>query len=381
MKKLITLAAAVVSAALFFGCSDSSDNNNAAFLLAASGSSLSNSSNTGLSGVSLPESVGINELKGKCFTSDNIMGNATVMKFSENSVSIEIRAEFAEEANINSACKYESTTTYSYSYNYETKRLYWLPVSESAVIIRGDNKTALAKPTFTTDAEFFNGSKAYYKSFYDKATDAFLESLVKQDRSKFDSFGYTDSTHESTVSKEIIARYNRAQSLKQIVSYAYNLSSDGVTLKLLLDSTYFAPGTSLADVYSPAYAKSTFNIVNDLTTVYTLNYARQYIWPERDAAIMSLGTFPYVGHKVSSINSNVINLSESGIRTSTDEDFDYDPAFFNFVYEATDITNGVKYTLKNSLTNTTMGEITINYATSSNIPDMTSVTTYTLVTE
>lgn len=318
MKKLITLAAAVVSAALFFGCSDSSDNNNAALLLAASSSS---------SGVSLPESVGENELAGK--------------KFSVNSETV----EFSESSYV-TAMDYTSFKVYykcSYTYNSNTK------------------------------------------SLYSYALNTWVEGDIPQTDEKslryltYSQFGYTDTTNETEVPSDVIARYKRYESLhaKKINRLAYNLSSDGSTLKLISDSRY-PKDLTLKDIYSPAYA-DTLNIVNNSSTVYTLSYSSQYIWPERNPALMSSDLL--TGHKVSSITSDRINLSALGIRFSSNVDFDYTSGDFYLAYDATSISNGVKYTIKNLLSDTTMGEITINYATSSNIPDMTSATTYTLVTE
>lgn len=55
-------------------------------------------------------------------------------------------------------------------------------------------------------------------------------------------------------------------------------------------------------------------------------------------------------------------------------------SLFHFVYDTTEIANGVKFTIKTTL-DELLGSITINYATENNIPDMISASTYALVTE
>lgn len=367
MKKLITLTAAVVSAALFFGCSDSSDNNNAALLLAASSSS---------SGVSLPESVGENELAGKSF---NLVGFSETWKFSSNSVSVVHSSDCKGVSNKYSEYNREHTVTYSYSYNTETKRIYLFPVSDSTVITRYGESVVLPALSFATDAGFINALVAQYKVIYDKVTSyTTLEYMAEIKRyDTFREYGYTDSSNMTEVSRDIIARYNRAQSLKTITAKVYNLSSDGKIFKFATDSTYCAPGTTLQDIYSAAYAGKELDITSNSTTVYTLSYGRQYECPECTPALMSSDLL--TGYKVSSITSDRINLSAIGIRLSSNVDFDYTSGDFYLNYDTTEVANGVKYTIKDLLSDTTMGEITINYATSSNIPDVSYAPKYALV--
>lgn len=337
MKKLITMAVAVVSAALFFGCSDSSDNNNSALLLAASSNS---------SGVSLPASVGTNELAGKTFKSDDDSDFLPITEFSD--LFYIQRMDFSST---DTAICYK----YAYSYNSHTKTLY------SCLLDFYTEKGELDSPGDTT------------------LTDEQIEALEKYMRySIYSSYGYTDTTGETDVPAEVIARYERDMSLqyKRITRQAYNLASDGTTLKLVSDSRY-PKDTTLDNIYTTDYANDSLLIVSNF---YKLSYGRQYVWPERNAALMSYDS--KIGYKVSSVKDGVINYTAKGTRASEDNDFIYDTALAgSFSYSVVSETSErVIYILRYS-DGTEFGSITIDYATSSNVPDMTSAHTYTLVTE
>ncbi len=332
MKKLITLAAAVVSAALFFGCSDSSDNNNAALLLAASSNS---------SGVSLPASVGTNELAGKTFKSDDdsesSLFSVKTIEFSDSF--------YVEKYGINYCQKY------AYTYNSDTKSLY-----SCLLDYYSEGNVDSSNATTSTDDEL------------EKQVRYFL----------YHSYGYTDTTGETDVPAEVIARYERDVSLhyKRITRQAYNLASDGTTLKLVSDSRY-PKDTTLDNIYTTDYANDSLLIVSNF---YKLSYGRQYVWPERNAALMSYDS--KIGYKVSSVKDGVINYTAKGTRASEDNDFIYDTALAgSFSYSVlSETSERVVYILRYS-DGTEFGSITIDYATSSNVPDMTSAPTYTLVTE
>lgn len=362
MKKLITLAAAVVSAALFFGCSDSSDNNNAAFLLAAANSS---------SSVSLPASVGINELAGKTFKwecpgTDGDM-YCSIYKFDSQYLTIISDNEYQETVS-HSAYKLKDVFFCSYTYNSETKRIYFTGNYLSRTIVR--NGIEIAQPiVITTDAEFI----AYVKAWLDKLSDSEIE---KQRYETFRFYGYTDSTGKEKISDVVLGRYNKFMS-EISVKRSYNLSQDGKTLKLEHDSCY-PQNTTLEDIYQSELLKFfTLDIEKESVPTYELNFFTQERFPERFAAIMFQDGLK--GYKVSSLSSGSINISAVGTRSSTYEDFSYVNKNFSIFYTVSEITDGIEYLLK--IGSEEFGKITINYATLANNTASTSSEILTLVTD
>lgn len=334
LKKILSFLAAALLAAAFMGCSNDSDDNNSALLLSLSsgGSSLSSA---------LPASVGTNELAGKTFKSDDdsesSLFSVKTIEFSDSF--------YVEKYGINYCQKY------AYTYNSDTKSLY-----SCFLDYYSEGNVDSSNATTSTDDEL------------EKQVRYFL----------YHSYGYTDTTGETDVPAEVIARYERDMSLmyKGIKRQAYNLASDGTTLKLVLDSRY-PKDTTMDNIYTTDYANDSLLIVSNF---YKLSYGRQYVWPERNAALMSYDS--KIGYKVSSVKDGVINYTAKGTRASEDNDFIYDTALAgSFSYSVlSETSERVIYILRYS-DGTEFGSITIDYATSSNVPDMTSASTYTLVTE
>lgn len=367
MKKLITVVAAVVSAALFFGCSDSSDNNNAALLLAAANSS---------SSVSLPASVGINELAGKTFKSDD---DSEIYNFDSRTYTFAFKGSADAIDSTREAYEYEYIETYLYSYNSITKRIYSVFVNRSIFVIRGGIKSKVIYPSFSTDEEYISVYKKAEKVFANLLSDDLLETSIKDRRySIFNDFGYTDLTNQTEVSKEIISRYNKYNSFKLITPKQYSLSSNSATLKICNDSDYYAPGTTLQDIYSPAYARYSLTIEN-ASEAWELNYGGQIMWPARNPAMKREDTVK--GMRVSSVTANAINVCAVGTRKDTSSDYTYTDISLVYPYTASEITDGVEYTITVPILDTEFGKITINYATAANNTAETSGTAYTLVTE
>ena len=120
MKKLGGVLVSALAAGLFFGCSNDSDDNNMGLLLAvANGGSSSITAN-------LPENVGANELAGKSFNNELVLGNQTIsetISFDNNTVTSTAIVNYPEnKENGTKAYTYTTISTKRYSYNAETKK-------------------------------------------------------------------------------------------------------------------------------------------------------------------------------------------------------------------------------------------------------------------
>lgn len=375
MKKIMACAAALISVALFFGCSDSSSDNNAALLLAASSSSSSSS---------LPESVGTNELEGKTFkySSGSI---TTVYKFNSNTYTITSTQDISASENVCSAYKVVTESNYSYSYDSTTKRIYSILNSQNSIGKRDNADTNLSSIYICSESSL----KANYTNFvnfiYDKAStsvkEGLIDVLVKAYRvQNLISCGYTDNTGAEAASDDVWARYNKKVALsKYVVSkQAYSLS--GSSLKIVSD-TYYPKSVELSD-FTNKYSSDTLSVLSGDTAAYTINFAGQNYWPERNAAIMN--TTLLAGYKVSSVTDNAIAVSETGTRSAATSDFNYTETACTIVatksvnetYSSYDLSLSVNGIILSSL-----GTIKIYYATASNTPSFASATSYTLVTE
>ena len=164
MKKLGVVLASALAAGLFFGCSNDSDDNNMGLLLAvANGGSSSITAN-------LPENVGANELAGKSFNNELVLGNQTIsetISFDNNNVTITTTANYPEDQeNGTRAYKYTNTITRRYSYNADTKNLYYNTSSSGKTIFTNDANEKFEQPsmTFSTEKEYSTKMKDFFKN-------------------------------------------------------------------------------------------------------------------------------------------------------------------------------------------------------------------------
>ena len=245
MKKLAVVLVSALAAGLFFGCSNSSDDNNIGLLLAAGGSN-------GGSSVSakLPESVGVNPFVGKSFKNGN-----TIYSFNSDTFTVTSVQEFPEDSTAGTkAYTYESGGTIKYSYNAETKNIYY---SNSGSITKNVYKNAdgdqyvPSSSTFSTEDKYVADQKKILKGMSKVTgktyTEAELEELAKSSvtglrmallsvTSTGFSGGYTDLTCQTPATPAQIAlldKYTRflvkAQE-KTVTCEAYDF--DGENLKL-----------------------------------------------------------------------------------------------------------------------------------------------------
>lgn len=374
MKKILSFLAAALLAVAFMGCSNDSDNNNSALLLSLSsgGSSLSSA---------LPASVGTNELAGKKFKfSDSMMMNSTTTyEFSGTTYKDSMVTE-AVSGTYNTAGKVLTEATYSYSYDSSAKRIYAkLLGCGSSFIIRDGKTTLIPNASFSTDAQFVDSLKQQYKILCDKADDAYINSYAASSAKQyryfyFSTFGYTDTTGETLVSDEIIARFNRAQELSRnsVSCIAYSLSSTG--LKLVSDSDHYSKETKLSDFCS-SFASDSLNLVANGSTAFTFSYKMQYAWPERYCALTaSDGLF---GYYVTSASESALSVSKVGARASSSSDYTFMEQASTISLSKSETFSYAVYTA--SLNGAVIGTITIPYATVFNIPSFDTAVEYTLV--
>lgn len=225
MKKLGVVLASALAAGLFFGCSNDSDDNNMGLLLAAAnGGSSSITAN-------LPENVGANELAGKSFRNENPSGNSTISKtisFDNNTVTFTTTVSSPEDQeNGTRAYKSTSTITKRYSYNAETKNLYYNSLSSDKQIYTNDANEKFEQPsmTFSTEEEysaklkdfFKNLSKIQGKELTDEQLNqqinlylGFIRNAVYNLSLQYDlPTAYTDKNNETPLTPDQISFYNK----------------------------------------------------------------------------------------------------------------------------------------------------------------------------
>ena len=190
----------------------------------------------------------------------------------------------------------------------------------------------------------------------------------------FSAFGYTDSTGETPVSDEIIARYNRAQELSRnsVICRAYSLSSTG--LKLVSDSGHYSKETKLSDFFS-SFASHSFNLVANGSTAFTFSYKMQYAWPERYCALTASNDL--WGYYVTSASESALSVSKVGARASSSSDYTFTEQASTISLSKSETSSYAVYTA--SLNGAVIGTITIPYATADNIPSFGTAGEYTLV--
>ena len=384
----------------------------------------------------LPPSVGTNELAGKTF---KLVGSeiGSTYKFETDTYTLTTKNNWAETEN-NSAYIIEITYTNSYTYDSNSKVFYKIEQKGESAYIRNGAKLDLPKAEFSTDEEFIAFQKKYYTILYDRASADYIATQAKQMRhGYFMQYGYTDTSCETPVSNEIIAKYNEAvakyneaqKQVKHFISTTSYSVSDTV-VKFGKDTRYPA-GKDFSELFN--YYKEPYNNLgqyywdikdNSDNTAYALCQANGFV--AALAAMPATGVGPSNGTSVPApapTPSPTPGGSGSGsfVNASTAAST---PAFFpavgifaypnilksdglliykvssvdanaihtcatgtradtNAEFSFTDENKEFKYTMTKSENGAVvdiegLGKINIVYATPATIPDFTSAPEYTL---
>lgn len=267
MKKLGVVLASTLAAGLFFGCSNDSDDNNMGLLLAAAnGGSSSITAN-------LPENVGANELAGKSFQFASGSVKQTI-SFDNNTVTFTSTTNFPEE-NGTKAYKRTNIVTKRYSYNAETKNLYY-PYSSSSdkTIYTNDANEKFEQPsmTFSTEEEYSAKLKDFYKKLNkltgNESTDEELNQRINGGLKFFRGYvynlssqynlptAYTDENYETPLTPDQISFYNKYDTMlekatkRTIECHAYKLEGDSLKL---YNSGNLPAGIKFSGIYNGTY--------------------------------------------------------------------------------------------------------------------------------
>ncbi|MDY2824858.1 MAG: hypothetical protein SOT45_03640 [Treponema sp.] len=274
MKKLGVVLASALAAGLFFGCSNDSDDNNMGLLLAvANGGSSSITAN-------LPENVGANELAGKSFNNELVLGNQTIsetISFDNNTVTSTAIVNYPEnKENGTKAYTYTTISTKRYSYNAETKNLYYPYLSSSdKTIYTNDANEKFEQPsmTFSTEKEYSTKMKDFFKNLSKIKGKEYTEEQLNQritDNLKnirqqvynlslqYDlPTAYTDKNNETPLTPDQISFYNKYITMMEkankrtIRCHAYKL--EGNNLKLYYNSGNLPAGIKFSGIYNGTY--------------------------------------------------------------------------------------------------------------------------------
>ena len=273
MKKLGVVLASALAAGLFFGCSNDSDDNNMGLLLAAAnGGSSSITAN-------LPENVGANELAGKSFKSEVPFGNlptSQTISFDNNTVTITTTVNYPEDQeNGTKAYTYTTIITKRYSYNADTKNLYYNTSSSGKTIFTNDANEKFEQPsmTFSTEKEYSTKCEYLYKNLNKiqgkELTDEqlnqqingnlkFIRNSVYILSSKYNlPTAYTDENYETPLTPDQISFYNKYNTMQEkatkrtIGCHAYELEGDN--LKLYYNSGNLPAGIKFSGIYNGTY--------------------------------------------------------------------------------------------------------------------------------
>lgn len=274
MKKLGVVLASALAAGLFFGCSNDSDDNNMGLLLAvANGGSSSITAN-------LPENVGANELAGKSFNNELVLGNQTIsetISFDNNTVTSTAIVNYPEnKENGTKAYTYTTISTKRYSYNAETKNLYYPYLSSSdKTIYTNDANEKFEQPsmTFSTEKEYSTKMKDFFKNLSKIKGKEYTEEQLNQritDNLKnirqqvynlslqYDlPTAYTDENYETPLTPDQISFYNKYGTMlekankRTIRCHAYKL--EGNNLKLYYNSGNLPAGIKFSGIYNGTY--------------------------------------------------------------------------------------------------------------------------------
>ena len=301
MKKLGVVLASALAAGLFFGCSNDSDDNNMGLLLAvANGGSSSITAN-------LPENVGANELAGKSFNNESVLGNQTIsetISFDNNTVTSTAIVNYPEnKENGTKAYTYTTISTKRYSYNAETKNLYYSYLSSSdKTIYTNDANEKFEQPsmTFSTEKEYSTKMKDFFKNlskikgkeYTEEQLNQRITDNLKNIRQQVYSLSlqydlptaYTDKNNETPLTPDQISFYNKYITMMEkankrtIRCHAYKL--EGNNLKLYYNSGNLPAGIKFGGIYNGTYDFSA-DIKNNIGSVGNINInALQIIDPD-----------------------------------------------------------------------------------------------------
>ena len=289
MKKLGVVLASALAAGLFFGCSNDSDDNNMGLLLAAAnggGSSIT---------ANLPENVGANELAGKSFQYESDFGDHSnhTISFDNNTVTFTTSILHPEDQkNGTRAYTYTIISTKRYSYNAETKNLYYNDTNSSIkAIYTNDANEKFEQPsmTFSTEKEYSTKCEYLYKNLNKiqgkELTDEqlnqqingnlkFIRNSVYILSSKYNlPTAYTDENCETPLTPDQISFYNKYNTMlekaikRTIECHAYKLEENNLKLS---DSGNLPAGIKFGGIYNGTYDFSA-DIKNSVVSIGTIN--------------------------------------------------------------------------------------------------------------
>lgn len=269
MKKLGVVLASALAAGLFFGCSNDSDDNNMGLLLAvANGGSSSITAN-------LPENVGANELAGKSFQFASDSYNRAI-SFDNNTVTFTTTISSPEDQeNGTRAYKMTNIITKRYSYNAETKNLYYTNSSSSGkTIYTNDANEKFEQPsmTFSTEEEYSTKMKDFLKKLNkftgNESTDEELNKTINASLRMYRSqvyqlssqynlpTAYKDENYETPLTPDQISFYNKYMTMEKnaeertIICRAYKLEGDSLKL---YNSGNLPAGIKFGGIYNGTY--------------------------------------------------------------------------------------------------------------------------------
>lgn len=286
MKKLAVVLVSALAAGLFFGCSNDSDDNNMGLLLAvANGGSSSITAN-------LPENVGANELAGKSFQFASDSYNRAI-SFDNNTVTFTTTISSPEDQeNGTRAYKMTNIITKRYSYNAETKNLYYTNSSSSGkTIYTNDANEKFEQPsmTFSTEEEYSTKMKDFLKKLNkftgNESTDEELNKTINASLRMYRSqvyqlssqynlpTAYTDENCETPLTPDQISFYNKYNTMQEkanertIECHAYKLENGNLKLS---NSGNLPAGIKFGGIYNGTYDFSAA-IKNSGVSIGTIN--------------------------------------------------------------------------------------------------------------
>lgn len=294
MKKLGVVLASALAAGLFFGCSNDSDDNNMGLLLAAA-----NGGNSSIT-ANLPENVGANELAGKSFQYESDFGNHSnhTISFDNNTVTFTTSILYPEDQeNGTRAYKMTNIITKRYSYNAETKNLYYTNSSSSGKTIYTNDANEKFEPssmTFSTEEEYSAKMKDFYKKLNkftgnkftgNESTDEELNKTINASLRMYRSqvyqlssqynlpTAYTDENCETPLTPDQISFYNKYNTMQEkanertIECHAYKLENGNLKLS---NSGNLPAGIKFGGIYNGTYDFSAA-INNNVGSVGNIN--------------------------------------------------------------------------------------------------------------
>lgn len=286
MKKLGVVLASALAAGLFFGCSNDSDDNNMGLLLAAAnGGSSSITAN-------LPENFGANELAGKSFQFASDSYNRAI-SFDNNTVTFTTTISSPEDQeNGTRAYKMTNIITKRYSYNAETKNLYYTNSSSSGkTIYTNDANEKFEQPsmTFSTEEEYSTKMKDFLKKLNkftgNESTDEELNKTINASLRMYRSqvyhlsskynlpTAYTDENCETPLTPDQISFLNKYNTIlekankRTIECHAYKLEENNLKLSY---SGNLPAGIKFGGIYNGTYNFSA-DIKNNGISVGNIN--------------------------------------------------------------------------------------------------------------